>query len=168
MAIGALTPPASDTAPPEVRLEFSDNRLLIDLCGEFDRNIADIEQKLGVQIVRVGNELAIHGEEAAQAQTAEVLRALGPDGAVINISRAQNIDEEALLDALEAGTLGGAGLDVFEGEPHVNPRFTALDNVVMQPHIGSATVETRKGMGRLMRDNLSAHFEGRPLLTPVI
>ena len=99
---------------------------------------------------------------------AEVLRALGPDGVVINISRAQNIDEEALLDALESGAIGGAGLDVFEGEPHVNPRFASLSNVVMQPHVGSATIETRKGMGRLMLDNLTAHFEGRPLLTPVV
>lgn len=111
---------------------------------------------------------SVANEETRHIVNAEVLRALGPDGAVINISRAQNIDEEALLDALESGAIGGAGLDVFEGEPNVNPRFAALDNVVMQPHIGSATLETRKGMGRLMRDNLSAHFEGRPLLTPVV
>ncbi len=99
---------------------------------------------------------------------AEVMQALGPEGMVVNISRAQNIDEEALLTALEAGTLGGAGLDVFEGEPVINPRFFPLNNVVLQPHHGSATAETRAGMGRLVLDNIKAHFDGQPLLTPVI
>ena len=99
---------------------------------------------------------------------AAVLRALGPKGMVFNISRAQNIDETALLDALEAGRIAGAGLDVFAGEPAINPRFAALNNVLLQPHVGSATVETRVAMGRLMLDNLVAHFAGRPLLTEVI
>ena len=99
---------------------------------------------------------------------AEVLRALGPEGMVINISRAQNIDEAALLDALEAGSIGGAALDVFEGEPAINPRFAALGNVLLQPHVGSATGETRRAMGKLMLDNMVAHFEGRRLLTEVL
>ncbi len=99
---------------------------------------------------------------------AEVIDALGPGGMVINISRAANIDESALLDALEQGRLGSAALDVFEGEPDLNPRFLALSNVLLQPHHASGTVETRKDMGRLVRDNLTAHFAGRPLLTPVI
>ncbi len=99
---------------------------------------------------------------------ARVLQALGPRGMLFNISRAQNIDEAALLDALEAGAIGGAGLDVFEGEPEVNPRFTALNNVVLQPHVGSATVETRVAMGKLMLDNMVAHFSGQPLLTEVL
>jgi lactate dehydrogenase-like 2-hydroxyacid dehydrogenase len=98
----------------------------------------------------------------------QVLQALGPKGLLVNISRASNIDEEALLDALEAGTLGGAALDVFEGEPHLNPRFLALPNVLLQPHHASGTVETRRAMGQMMRDNLTAHFAGQPLLTPVI
>lgn len=99
---------------------------------------------------------------------ARVLAALGPRGMLFNISRAQNIDEGALLDALEAGSIGGAGLDVFEGEPALNPRFTRLSNVLLQPHVGSATVETRVAMGQLMLDNLLAHFDGRPLLTEVV
>ena len=86
----------------------------------------------------------------------------------MNISRASNIDEVALLDTLEDGTLGGAALDVFEGEPHLNPRFLALPNVLLQPHHASGTVETRRAMGQMMRDNLTAHFAGQPLLTPVI
>ncbi len=99
---------------------------------------------------------------------AEVIKALGPEGMLINISRAQNIDEAALLDALEAGALGSAALDVFEGEPNLNPRFLPLRNVLLQPHHASGTFETRKAMGQLMRDNLTAHFAGRPLLTPVL
>lgn len=99
---------------------------------------------------------------------AGVMKALGPAGMVVNISRAQNVDEEALLEALESGALGGAGLDVFEGEPLINPRFFGLKNAVLQPHHGSATAETRAGMGKLVLDNIVAHFNGQPLLTPVI
>lgn len=97
-----------------------------------------------------------------------VIEALGPSGMLINISRASNIDEEALLDALESRRLGSAALDVFEGEPKLNPRFLALDNVLLQPHHASGTVETRKAMGQLVRDNLTAHFAGKPLLTAVL
>ena len=96
-----------------------------------------------------------------------VVEALGPEGMLINISRASNVDEDALLEALESGALGSAALDVFDGEPRLNPRFLALDNVLLQPHYASGTVETRKAMGQLMRDNLDAHFAGLALLTPV-
>ncbi|MDP2081176.1 MAG: 2-hydroxyacid dehydrogenase [Pseudotabrizicola sp.] len=97
----------------------------------------------------------------------EVIAALGPSGMLINISRASNIDEDALLAALEDGTLGSAALDVFEGEPKLNPRFLALPNVLVQPHHASGTYETRQAMGKLVRDNLTAHFAGQPLLTQV-
>ncbi|TPJ79136.1 2-hydroxyacid dehydrogenase [Mesorhizobium sp. B2-6-2] len=98
----------------------------------------------------------------------KVITALGEEGMLINISRASNIDEDALLEALENKVLGSAALDVFEGEPKLNPRFLALDNVLLQPHHASGTVETRKAMGKLVRDNLTAHFAGQPLLTPVL
>jgi lactate dehydrogenase-like 2-hydroxyacid dehydrogenase len=98
---------------------------------------------------------------------AHVIEALGPQGMLINISRASNIDEEALLAALEQGKLGAAALDVFEGEPKLNPRFLTLPNVLVQPHHASGTFETRQAMGKLMRDNLTAHFAGQPLLTAV-
>jgi len=97
-----------------------------------------------------------------------VIEALGPEGMLINISRASNIDEDALLEALETRKLGSAALDVFEGEPKLNERFLALDNVLLQPHHASGTIETRKAMGQLVRDNLAAHFAGQPLLTPVL
>ena len=97
-----------------------------------------------------------------------VINAVGPEGMVINISRASNIDEDALISALQDGRLGSAALDVFEGEPALDPRFLTLDNVLLQPHHASGTIETRKAMGKLVRDNLTAHFAGEPLITPVL
>lgn len=98
---------------------------------------------------------------------ARVLNALGPDGFLVNISRGTTIDEPALIHALETRAIKGAGLDVFLGEPNIDSRFAALDNVVLYPHHGSGTEETRRAMGKLVRDNLAAHFAGQPLLTPV-
>lgn len=97
-----------------------------------------------------------------------MLEALGPEGMLVNISRGSNVDEEALIEALASGRLGSAALDVFESEPGFDPRFLTLPNVLLQPHHGSGTVETRKAMGQLMRDNLEAHFSGAALLTPVV
>jgi len=96
-----------------------------------------------------------------------VLDALGPEGFFVNVSRGSTVDEAALLSALESRSIAGAGLDVFLNEPDIDPRFLALDNVSLQPHHASGTVETRKAMGQLVRDNLAAHFAGAPLLTPV-
>lgn len=98
---------------------------------------------------------------------AAVLQALGPRGWLVNVARGSVVDEAALLDALERRAIAGAGLDVFRNEPHIDPRFAALDNVVLQPHHASGTEETRRAMGQLVRDNLAAHFAGRPLPTPV-
>ncbi len=111
---------------------------------------------------------ALANAETRHLVNAKVIAALGPKGLLVNISRASVIDESALLTALETGGLGGAALDVFEGEPNLNARFLALSNVLLQPHHASGTIETRKAMGQLMRDNLTAHFDGKPLPTPVI
>ncbi len=111
---------------------------------------------------------ALANAETRHIVSAAVIAALGPKGMLINISRAGNIDEAALLDALETNALGAAALDVFEGEPALNPRFLALNNVLLQPHHASGTYETRVAMGKLVRDNLLAYFAGQPLLTPVI
>jgi hydroxypyruvate reductase len=96
-----------------------------------------------------------------------VLEALGPDGIFINVARGSVVDEAALVELLQDGRLGGAGLDVFEHEPMVPEALFAMDHVVLQPHVGSATLETRQAMSQLVLDNLDAHFAGRPLLTPV-
>ncbi|MBC7455188.1 MAG: 2-hydroxyacid dehydrogenase [Massilia sp.] len=98
---------------------------------------------------------------------AAVLAALGPEGTLINIARGSLIDEPALIAALQGGQLGFAALDVFENEPNVPSALRALDNVVLTPHVGSLTVETRHAMGQLVVDNLLAHFAGMALLTPV-
>ena len=111
--------------------------------------------------------IVVGGAETQGLVSRDVMKALGPQGVLVNISRGSVVDETALLDLLENGELGGAALDVFWNEPNVDARFAALDNVVLYPHIGSATVDTRKEMGRVVRENLSAARAGKPLKTPV-
>jgi lactate dehydrogenase-like 2-hydroxyacid dehydrogenase len=96
-----------------------------------------------------------------------VIEALGPAGTLVNIARGSVVDEAALVAALQSGALGAAGLDVYADEPRVPEALMAMDNVVLSPHIGSGTDDTRRAMGDLTIDNLLAHFAGRPLLTPV-
>lgn len=98
---------------------------------------------------------------------ATVLKALGPKGILVNVARGSVVDEAALIDALEQGVIAGAALDVFENEPQVPDRLKALPQVVLAPHIGSATRETRQAMAALALGNLAAHFAGQPLPTPV-
>jgi hydroxypyruvate reductase len=98
---------------------------------------------------------------------AEVLAALGKDGILVNVARGSVVDEVALIDALERGVIAGAGLDVFEDEPRVPERLRQLPQVVLAPHIGSATAATRQAMADLAADNLRLHFAGQPVKTPV-
>ncbi|WP_299301419.1 2-hydroxyacid dehydrogenase [uncultured Litoreibacter sp.] len=97
----------------------------------------------------------------------QVLEALGPEGMVINVSRGSVIDEEALIEALQSGKLGKAGLDVFEQEPKIPNALKEMDNVVLLPHVGSATHETRAAMGKLTVDNLIQWKQDGTVLTPV-
>jgi len=108
------------------------------------------------------------GAETAKQVNAEILQALGPKGYVVNVARGSIIDEPALIAALQNGTIAGAGLDVFADEPNVPEALWTMDNVVLQPHIGSATQQTRDAMGALTVRNLAAHFAGEPLLTPYV
>jgi lactate dehydrogenase-like 2-hydroxyacid dehydrogenase len=98
---------------------------------------------------------------------AEVLRALGPDGVLVNIARGSLVDEPALIEALKAGTILAAGLDVFANEPSVPAELVGLDNAVLLPHVGSASTRTRLAMARCVLDNLLAWADDRPPLTPV-
>jgi lactate dehydrogenase-like 2-hydroxyacid dehydrogenase len=98
----------------------------------------------------------------------EVLEALGPKGMLVNVARGTLIDEPAMLDLLQNGGLGGAALDVFVDEPKVPEGFLKLDNVVLSPHQGSATHQTRDAMGALLVANLEAHFAGEPLISAVV
>ena len=98
---------------------------------------------------------------------AKVLAALGKKGILVNVARGSVVDETALIEALENGAIGGAALDVFEAEPNVPDRLKALPQVVLVPHIGSATGQTRQAMADLALANLVAHFAGQPLPSPV-
>lgn len=107
------------------------------------------------------------GPETRHMVNAAVLAALGPGGVIINVARGTLVDEAALSEALRAGTLLAAGLDVFEDEPHVPAGLIALDNVVLLPHVGSASAFTRNAMAKCVVANLVAWSEDRPPLTPV-
>ncbi|MEO5734319.1 MAG: 2-hydroxyacid dehydrogenase [Rubrivivax sp.] len=108
------------------------------------------------------------GPATARAVNAAVLDALGADGFLVNIARGSLVDQTALIDALSRRSVAGAALDVFDDEPTIDPRLFTLDNVVLAPHIGSATVETRLAMTRLTLDNLHRFFAQEPVLTPVM
>jgi len=99
--------------------------------------------------------------------SATVLDALGSDGILINIARGAVVDEEALLAALSQGRLAGAGLDVFCNEPDINPAFFTLPNVLLAPHQGSATVETRQAMAQNVIDNIRSFLSVRQVLTGI-
>ena len=110
---------------------------------------------------------------AASASTRRIIStpvfdALGPSGVLVNVARGSIVDEPALVAALQAGRLGGAALDVFEDEPKVPAALLTMDNVVLTPHIASATNETRRGMGDLMIDNIDACFAGKPMPTALV
>lgn len=107
------------------------------------------------------------GAETDRMINAEVLAALGPKGVLINVARGSVVDEPALVKALEDGTIAAAGLDVFANEPHVPEALIGRDNVVLLPHVASATHVTRNAMGQLVVDNLLAWAAGKPVLTPV-
>ncbi|MGC2025877.1 2-hydroxyacid dehydrogenase [Bradyrhizobium sp.] len=107
------------------------------------------------------------GPSTAKMINADVLKALGPRGVVVNVARGSVIDEEALIAALKSGTILAAGLDVFAKEPAVPDELKAMQNVVLLPHIGSASVVTRNAMDQLVVDNLKTWFAGNAPLTPV-
>jgi lactate dehydrogenase-like 2-hydroxyacid dehydrogenase len=108
------------------------------------------------------------GAATEKLVNAKVLDALGPEGYVVNIARGSVVDEPVLLKYLQEKRIAGAGLDVFADEPRVPAAFFQLDNAVLLPHVGSATVETRTAMGNLQVDNLLAHFAGKTVLTRVV
>ena len=108
------------------------------------------------------------GSETLRLINDKVLDALGPEGYLVNIARGSVVDEPVLLRYLQEKRIAGAGLDVFFDEPRVPPAFFTLDNAVLVPHVGSATIETRKAMGDLQIENLRRHFSGQPVLTRVV
>lgn len=107
------------------------------------------------------------GPDSTGTVDATVLAALGPEGYLVNVARGSVVDETALVAALREGRLGGAGLDVYAAEPHVPAALRELDNVVLLPHVGSATVETRRAMAELTLRNLRSYLADGTLVTPV-
>jgi len=131
-----------------------------DLAGVFHADIASLATACDVLIIA-----APGGGATSHVVDANVLGALGGDGILVNIARGSLVDEPALVAALQTGTIAGAGLDVFADEPAVPDALKAMDQVVLSPHQGSATVDGRAAMAALVIANLDAHFDGRPLPT---
>jgi lactate dehydrogenase-like 2-hydroxyacid dehydrogenase len=132
------------------------------LAWRFEADLAALARDVDILIVA-----APGGRETARMIDARVLDALGPQGVLVNVARGSLVDQDALIAALEQGRIGGAALDVFDNEPDIDARFFRLENVLLMPHIGSATRETRAAMEGLMLDNLRAYFSSGRVLTPV-
>jgi lactate dehydrogenase-like 2-hydroxyacid dehydrogenase len=123
------------------------------------------------QLVATCDVISLHcpgGPSTHHLINAERLRRMKGSALLINTARGPVVDEAALVEALSQRRIAGAGLDVYEQEPKVHPGLLALDNVVLLPHLGSATVETRTAMGMRVAENLEAFFAGRPLRDPVV
>lgn len=147
----------------DMKISYFDIRKRDDLAYSFCSSVTELAANCDFLVATVAG-----GDGTSRLINADVFKALGPNGTFINVARGSVVDEPALLAALESGQIKAAGLDVFWNEPCIDPRFINLENVVLQPHHASGTVETRKAMGQLVRDNLAAHFAGRPLLTAVM
>lgn len=133
-----------------------------DVPYEFYPGLTDLARDSDVLVL-----LCPGGPQTRHLINAAVLDVMGPNAWLVNLSRGSVVDEAALIDTLQRKAIGGAALDVFENEPHIDARFLELDNVVLSPHHASGTVETRAAMSQLVVDNLKAHFQNKPLLTPV-
>ncbi len=139
------------------------NRRRKDVPYAYDEDVRSLARHSDVLVVA-----APGSAQTERMVDAEVLDALGPAGYVINVGRGTIIDEPVLLDFLEQRRIAGAGLDVFATEPRLNPRFLALDNVVLYPHAGTYTRETRDRMARIQYDNLCRHFAGEAVTNRVV
>ncbi len=138
------------------------NRNRKDLPYAYDGDVVALAKNSDVLLVATPG-----GAETSKIINASVLDALGPEGYLVNISRGSVVDEPVLLKYLKEKKIAGAGLDVFEGEPKISPEWFGVENAVLFPHVGSATVETRTAMGDLQVENLRLHFAGKPVRTPV-
>jgi lactate dehydrogenase-like 2-hydroxyacid dehydrogenase len=145
-----------------VQIAYHGRRRQADVRYAYHASLLNMARAVDVLVV-----VAPGGPETDGLVDAGVLAALGPQGILVNVARGSVVDEEALVAALKAGTILGAGLDVFAREPYVPADLAAMDHVVLLPHVGSGSVHTREAMGRLVVDNLVHWFSGRGPLTPV-
>lgn len=143
-------------------VSYSTRRQQPDLKYAYYPNAVELAKAVDTLIVIVPG-----GAETKNMINAEVLQALGPRGVLINMARGTVVDETALIKALKDNTILAAGLDVFWNEPKINPELFELENAVLLPHVGSASIPTRNKMGQLVVDNLKAFDEGKPPLSPV-
>ncbi len=128
----------------------------------YESSLAELAEWADILVVAT-----VGGADTRHLINQEILDALGPEGFLINVARGSVVDEKALVKALQNGAIAGAGLDVFEAEPSVPDALKTLDNVVLLPHIASATLETRQAMVNLMLDNVEAFATTGKVLTPV-
>ncbi|MBC7984069.1 MAG: 2-hydroxyacid dehydrogenase [Candidatus Obscuribacterales bacterium] len=139
------------------------NRNRKDVSYPYDADLTTLAKNSDVLMV-----VAPGGRETDRIINASVLDALGPTGYLINIARGSLVDEPVLLKYLQEKKIAGAGLDVYADEPHVPAEFLTLDNAVLLPHVGSASLETRAAMGKLQIENLRLHFAGKEVRTRVV
>lgn len=144
-------------------ISYHNRREVTDSPYAYVASPVELAQRVDVLVIA-----AAGGSGTAKLVDAEVLDALGPDGYLINIARGSVVDEAALVAALRAGRLAGAGLDVFADEPDVPAELFEMDNVVLLPHVGSGTVQTRAAMEDLTLRNLDEYLATGRLLTPVL
>lgn len=140
-----------------MRIHYTDHKVQPDSGYQFEADILALARRCDVLMV------AASADQGEALITSEVLQALGPQGYLINVARGKLVDEQALVAALQARVIAGAGLDVFADEPNVPSALYDLDNVVLQPHRGSATAQTRLAMGEMVLVNLKACFSGDPV-----
>jgi len=138
------------------------NRSPKDLPYDYHSSIADLAEASDILLCMLPG-----GKDTQNVINADIFQKLGPSGIFINVGRGSSVDEIALATALQEQHIFAAGLDVYADEPNVPEALLEMNNIVLLPHIGSATVETRRAMGQLTIDNLGAYFSGKPLLTEV-
>ncbi len=146
----------------DLEIEYHGRNPQAGVAYRYHATLIDLAKSCDVLMV-----VASGGAETKHMVNAGVLDALGPDGILINVGRGSVVDEAALVKALQDKRILSAGLDVFEDEPRVPAELIAIEQVVLLPHVGSASVHTRNAMGQLVVDNLVSWFAGKGALTPV-
>lgn len=152
---------ADKLAPFNTRILYH-GRSKKDVPYEYFPSLVDMAKEADAMVC-----ITTGGPETKHMVNKEVMEALGPEGVLVNVSRGTVIDETAMIECLENGSLGWAGLDVFENEPAIPTRLKELTNTVLTPHIGSATHETRAAMGKLAVDNLIHYLKEGSAITPI-
>ncbi len=138
----------------DMEIRYHNRRAVADVPYAYEARLTDLARWCDFLVV-----ISAGGPESRHLISAEVLQALGPEGFLVNVSRGTVVDEAALVAALQQGTIAGAGLDVYAQEPDVPPALMALDNVVLLPHVASATRETREAMASCVLANLDGFFK---------